>query len=211
MGKKLDQTQTTATMATPAPTSTAQTDTTTSTMTTATSATGTEAPTPVTPTTTGAITDLCPTDPAQARSDFNFDLGNSANWNSLVWRAGYLGLEFHEGSRRVRRQQVESEPVDLAANNLLWHLLLKLEENGATLLSYEGLLPLWKEHGQDDRPSKETVTDALSRLSKHVKPLRIRAKASKKVGWRLVDTSAPTKSRPSGPYRQLAIAGAARD
>ena len=117
------------------------------------------------------------------------------------WRSGYLGLEFHDVARRVRRQGVKAEPVDLSTNNLLWHVLLKLEAIKSGFLSYEGLLPVWEKYGQEDRPTRSTVTKGISALNKLVESLQIKAKASKKVGWRLMDPSAAAKPESKQPRR----------
>jgi hypothetical protein len=110
---------------------------------------------------------------------------------------GYLGLIVVESTRRVSRLG-KGGHVDLADCNQAWHLFGELYKKGEGFWHYDVIDSYWERFGNTDRPERGTVRAAMSDLNKRLAPLGVAARASRKVGYRLLERG----SRSSGTRRR---------
>ena len=107
---------------------------------------------------------------------------------SLEWRTGFLGLEFHDGGKIVRRAGKE---VYLAKTRLGWGILNKLERSQQSRITIHGLTAIWNDVGRTDVPDDHTVVTAVYDLNKRIKPLGIQADNATGYGYTLIEVALP--------------------
>jgi hypothetical protein len=106
----------------------------------------------------------------------------------LEWRAGYLGLEFHDGGKIVRRAGKE---VHLAKSRLGWGIVNKLEQSQQSRVAISGLTAIWNDVGRTDTPNDHGVSNAVYDLNKRIKPLGIQADYARDYGYTLIESDPP--------------------
>lgn len=107
---------------------------------------------------------------------------------SRQWRNSYLGLMFDDKNHRVRRADKKDE-VDLSSSQLKWHLLQLFATSEESPVSRDQLRMVWRKHGREDNPQNGTINDGVGELSNTLKPLALRIKASRGLGWRITELS----------------------
>lgn len=107
---------------------------------------------------------------------------------SIQWRNSYFGLMFDDKNHRVRRAGKEDE-VDLSSSQLRWHLLQLFATSEESLVSRDQLRMVWRKHGRADDPENGTINDGVGELSNTLKPLALRIKASRGLGWKITELS----------------------
>lgn len=100
----------------------------------------------------------------------------------------YLGIILDERRFHVRRAG-KGGIVDLSGKYLLWGLLLKLIEMRDVFCPRERLRIVWERYGNEKEPEDGTINDAVSTLGKALKPLDLKVRAKRNIGWRLLDIS----------------------
>jgi hypothetical protein len=105
---------------------------------------------------------------------------------------GYLGLIIDENNKTISKAG-RRVTVSLAGHELAWGIFLKLDRNCDSYCPREALRAVWNDHGVATNPTDEAMDSALTKLRGLLKPLGVTVENRRKTGWRLTDTSQPTR------------------